>query len=369
MIEQSRISELIAHPIGQDIVILNPDGECLASSDHQKIKKLFNIDCSNARQAYLKFSPRIRIKLVLKKEINYSPKELALLKNLAKMTLDQYLNAIAKPSVSIDQFVTQIVEQPIDNTNIKDYNDQAASFGLNLEVERAAVIVEIENFVEEYLSNSARNDYDRDEVIKDWKNKIISAINGFFTIQTDIISAYTGNGRFVFFKEISHNKENFIKYMKKAYLSIFGPVLDAKKENIAVGFSNPASGIDGLHETYNDALQALQLGKRFLGTKDESYFYGDLGTLRIITEKSPEKKISCAKEILEPLTKKTLRSTLETFFNENMDIRKTAAKLKIHPNTVNYRLTKIAEHLSLDPRIFKQAFELRIALLTDKIFR
>ena len=90
--------------------------------------------------------------------------------------------------------------------------------------------------------------------------------------------------------------------------------------------------------------------------------------MRILTEEDKEKKKSFAKEILEPLTKETLRTTLEMFFAENMDIKETAARLKVHPNTVNYRLTKIAETLNLDPRVFKQAFELRIALLTDKIF-
>lgn len=351
------------------MVILNSEGICVASSDHRKTGCLVDsnfVGNKSAAKTYINIGQK-NIPFVCGKN-KYSYKELSLIKNLAKVTLEQYFSQISRPLSSIDQFIAQVVGQPLNSYKLAMFDDEAQSLGLNLEVERVAILVKINNFTEENLSLKTDQDNNREDVIESWKQKIVTAISGFFTVKTDIIAAYTGGGRFAFFKELSGGKERFVRHMKSAYLSIFGSLIDPKKENLIVGFSDCHSGINGLHESYQEALQALQLGYKLTKKKNQSYYYGDLGTMRILTEESIEKKKTFAHEILKPLNKETLRLTLETFLNENMDVKKTAEKLRIHPNTVNYRLSKIAESLQLDPRVFKQAFELRIALLTDKIF-
>jgi len=355
-----------AHVDGNDIVILNNDGCCIASSSHEKIGSFidFNPEEQSITQLIIDNQKKASLSYNSKQ---FNNNEIELLKNLAKVTIEQYIGKIFLPTTSIDQFVTQILEKPLLKEDIALFNDQAQSFGLNTELNRIAILVEIENFAEDIL-DSADSNYNPDEIIKDWKNKINNCICGFFTLKTDMFTAYTGHGRFVVFKEINTNMETFTKLMKSAYLSIFGPIIESDKDNLHVGFSNCHRGIDGLRESYQEALQALTLGRKFIRKKDQSYYYGDLGTLRILTEEDEGKKKSFALEVLEPLDKEALRLTLETFFNEDMDIKKTASRLRIHPNTVNYRLGKIAEHLGLDPKIFRQAFELRIALLTDRIF-
>lgn len=359
---------LIAYPVGRDVNILTNDGICVASSNHKKVGSRFNlIKQKTLSESPLTFGSQKKALLLCDNQ-QYSENELALVKNLARVTLEQYMNTISKPLGTVDQFIAEVIERPFNHDNLTIFENEAKSLGFNLETKRVAIVVEIKNFTEDNLSNSSNPDYTREDVIQDWKNKIVSAISGFFTIKTDIISAYTGSDRFVFFKEIDGNVDRFIKPMKNSYLSIFGPMINPKNNNFSVGFSDCHTGTHGLYESYHEALQALNLGRKFIKNNNECYYYGDLGTLRILTEDDTTKKKSFAHEVLEPLSKETLRVTLETFLNENMDIKKTAAKLKVHPNTVNYRLTKIGESLGLDPRIFKQAFELRIALLTDRIF-
>lgn len=360
-------TNLIAYSNGQDINILNNDGYCVASSDDKKIGSKISLESKEGSNSCpIDFSGDKKTTLFYDGIEN--EKEMVLIKSLAKLTLEHYYNSISKPIGTLDQYIAQVIERPFDTDRLKIFESQAQSFGLNLNVNRVAIVIEMENFTENNLSQPTNMNYTHEDIIHDWRNRIVSAVSGFFTIKTDIIAAYTGSDRFILFKEIDGNVEKFAKSMKSAFGSIFGPLSDLKKNNLSVGFSLAHNGVNGLFESYHEALQALRLGRKFISNDIRCYYYGDLGSLRILTEDDINKKKTFANEILEPLSKETLRSTLETFLNENMDIKKTAQKLKIHPNTVNYRLSKIAEHLNLDPRIFKQAFELRIALLTDKIF-
>lgn len=361
------VSNLVAYVNGNDIVILNGDGFCVASSDQGKVGSPIDFSLKEPTKTSIKINDQVNTVLNFEKN-QFDNQSLEFIKSLTKLTLEQYINKISKPSNSIDQFISHLVENPFaTKEDLMAYSFEAETFGIDLEENRVAILVQIDNFTEENIDNNSSY-CDPDEIIKDWKEKIVGCINGFFTLKTDIVTAYTGDGRFIVFKQIIGDPETFYRYMRSAYTAIFGSLIDTEKDNFHIGLSNCHTGIEGIRECYHEASQALTLGRKFIKKKDQGYYYDDLGTLRIITEENELKKKSFALEVLEPLGKEALRLTLETFLNEDMDIKKTAAKLKIHPNTVNYRLGKISEHLGLDPRIFRQAFELRIALLTDRIF-
>ncbi|MBM7632310.1 CdaR family transcriptional regulator [Geomicrobium sediminis] len=55
-------------------------------------------------------------------------------------------------------------------------------------------------------------------------------------------------------------------------------------------------------------------------------------------------------------------ATLEAFFAENGSSEQTAKRLKIHRNTLKYRLESIQEKTKLNPRNVREAFELQLAL-------
>ena len=54
--------------------------------------------------------------------------------------------------------------------------------------------------------------------------------------------------------------------------------------------------------------------------------------------------------------------TLESFFQHDLNIQKTADNLYVHRNTLIYRLNKITEETGYDPRSFKDALILQVAL-------
>jgi carbohydrate diacid regulator len=74
--------------------------------------------------------------------------------------------------------------------------------------------------------------------------------------------------------------------------------------------------------------------------------------------------------ILNPLiTEPVLLQTLETFFTEECSPSRTAKRLFIHRNTLSYRLNQIADLTGLDPHIFAQAMQLRLAMLLRTLKR
>ena len=58
----------------------------------------------------------------------------------------------------------------------------------------------------------------------------------------------------------------------------------------------------------------------------------------------------------------TLSKSLKAFFDNNLNISKTAKIIFAHRNTLLYRLRRIKEITGLDPRNFDDAIQLRIAL-------
>ena len=62
-----------------------------------------------------------------------------------------------------------------------------------------------------------------------------------------------------------------------------------------------------------------------------------------------------------------LLETVEVFFDKNMSLTQTSKELKIHRNTLLYRLEKIKKVTGLDPRKFNDAMELKVALILNKV--
>ncbi|MEH7334614.1 sugar diacid recognition domain-containing protein [Neobacillus drentensis] len=58
--------------------------------------------------------------------------------------------------------------------------------------------------------------------------------------------------------------------------------------------------------------------------------------------------------------------TLEAFFKNNLNIQQTADDLYIHRNTLIYQLSKIEKETGYDPKRFKDALTLQLALWSDK---
>jgi carbohydrate diacid regulator len=90
----------------------------------------------------------------------------------------------------------------------------------------------------------------------------------------------------------------------------------------------------------------------------------NLGIAALVTVTEPAVREQLITRILTPLDKEpVLMETLQAFFAQECSPSNTAKRLFIHRNTLSYRLNQITDLTGLDPRIFGQAVQLRLALL------
>ena len=119
-----------------------------------------------------------------------------------------------------------------------------------------------------------------------------------------------------------------------------------------------------------DALKvALEVGKVF-DTEKSIMAYENLGIGRIIYQlPTPLCEIFLGevfkKGSLESLDRETLM-TVQSFFENNLNVSETSRKLFVHRNTLVYRLEKIRKLTGLDLREFEHAVTFKVALMVKK---
>ena len=59
-------------------------------------------------------------------------------------------------------------------------------------------------------------------------------------------------------------------------------------------------------------------------------------------------------------------TTINKFFENNLNVSETSRQLYIHRNTLVYRLDKLQKSTGLDLRVFEDAISFRIALMVVK---
>ncbi|MGI8404948.1 MAG: PucR family transcriptional regulator, partial [Thermomicrobiales bacterium] len=142
----------------------------------------------------------------------------------------------------------------------------------------------------------------------------------------------------------------------------------ASSEVISLGIGRPGAGIIGIRQSHQEARQALTLGRRLHGPGHVTSFE-QLGVYRLIyaAEQLPELK-TFQEEALSSLLAydqshgAELIKTLEAFFAANCSPKEAAAILRVHRNTVLYRLERIAEITGHDLNDSEIRLQLHLAL-------
>ena len=88
---------------------------------------------------------------------------------------------------------------------------------------------------------------------------------------------------------------------------------------------------------------------------------------KTMVHKAPQLMIPFINEVFgenvpETLDNETL-STINTFFENNLNVSETSRKLFIHRNTLVYRIEKLQKATGLDIRVFEDALTFKIALM------
>ncbi|WP_371373242.1 PucR family transcriptional regulator [Sporomusa aerivorans] len=117
---------------------------------------------------------------------------------------------------------------------------------------------------------------------------------------------------------------------------------------VSAGLGDRFESLPGARQSYAQAAKALRFAAQQPAAKPVCV-YEQLGIYKLLFEMEPEKLAAYYREVIEPLQEYDTRhhmelvSTLFVYFEENCNAVKTAKRLFVHRNTLDYRLKKIEE--------------------------
>ena len=136
-----------------------------------------------------------------------------------------------------------------------------------------------------------------------------------------------------------------------------------------VGIGTPASNIKDLAASFKEAQIALEVAKVF-DTERSIVSYDNLGIARLIYQLPTTLCDMFLKEVfkqgsIESLDQETL-FTIQSFFENNLNVSETSRGLFVHRNTLVYRLEKIRKITGLDLIKFDYDIVFKVALMVKK---
>ena len=144
-------------------------------------------------------------------------------------------------------------------------------------------------------------------------------------------------------------------------------------KKVFIGISTVVDNLKDLARAYKEARIALEVGKVFDNEKSV-ISYENLGIGRLIYQLPTTLCEAFLQEVfkrgslesLESRDDDTQMKTVRAFFENNLNVSKTAESLYVHRNTLVYRLEKIRKLTGLDLREFDHAVTFKVALMVKK---
>ena len=138
---------------------------------------------------------------------------------------------------------------------------------------------------------------------------------------------------------------------------------------VLIGISSIVENLKDLARAYKESRIALEVGKVF-DIEKPIMSYKNLGIGRLIYQLPTTLCEIFLGEVfkkgsLESLDRETLM-TVQSFFENNLNVSETSRKLFVHRNTLVYRLEKIRKLTGLDLREFEHAVTFKVALMVKK---
>jgi carbohydrate diacid regulator len=172
----------------------------------------------------------------------------------------------------------------------------------------------------------------------------------------------------VLVKDVSFVKEKHLeKELKEIAKSLVDNIHMEAMTKVRIGYGNVVTQLPEIAESYQEAKMALQVGKIFYAEYD-TVSYGRLGIGRLIHQLPLSLCDMFIKEVFgdeipEILEDEEAVSTINKFFENNLNISETARQLYVHRNTLVYRLERLEKAIGLDIRKFDDALTYRIAVM------
>ena len=167
-------------------------------------------------------------------------------------------------------------------------------------------------------------------------------------------------------KELAENETyDDLRKTAEVILNLFR----SEADGVHIAYGTVINELKEVSRSYKEARMALDVGKIFFEERN-IIAYSQLGIGRLIYQLPIPLCKMFIKEIFEgkspdEFDEETL-TTINKFFENNLNVSETARKLFVHRNTLVYRLEKIKKLTGLDLREFDDAITFKVALMVKK---
>ncbi len=245
-----------------------------------------------------------------------------------------------------DNFIKNLL---LDNLLLVDIYNRAKKLHIETDVRRVVFIVE------------TNRDKDGNEL-----EKIRSLFGGKIK---DFVTA-VDEKNIIVVKELADN-ESYDDLNKTAEV-IINLFHGYPESNVHVAYGTVVNEIKEVSRSYKEARMALDVGRIFFEEKN-IIAYSQLGIGRLIYQLPIPLCKMFIKEIFGGKTPdefdEELLTTINKFFENNLNVSETSRQLYIHRNTLVYRLDKLQKSTGLDLRVFEDAITFKIALMVVKYMK
>ncbi len=165
-----------------------------------------------------------------------------------------------------------------------------------------------------------------------------------------------------------HEDETFEELEEYAH-AIESTFLSETGHGVFVGISEPREDLISIPDAFEEARSAINVGRSYHSNRTV-FVYRNLLLERFLNEVTPEMSANYNAKIFNRKTTRLFNEemihTIETFFDNSLNLSETARKLYIHRNTLVYRLEKVQRTIGLDLRNFDDAVTFKMMMLLGK---
>ena len=245
-----------------------------------------------------------------------------------------------------DNFIKNLI---LDNLLLVDIYNRAKKLHIETEVRRVVFLVE------------TNREKDGNELEK---------IRGLFGGKSKDFVTSVDEKNIIVVKELTEN-ETYDDLNKTADVIINLFKSDANC-NIHIAYGTIVNELKEVSRSYKEARMALDVGKIFFEGQDV-IAYSQLGIGRLIYQLPIPLCKMFIKEIFGGKSPddfdEEILTTINKFFENNLNVSETSRQLYIHRNTLVYRLDKLQKSTGLDLRVFEDAITFKIALMVVKYMK
>ena len=236
-----------------------------------------------------------------------------------------------------------------DNLLLDDIYNRSKKLHIEVEQRRVAFLIQAEYEKDQNLLEAMK------EVETDGDTDFITAVDEKSIVYVTPVNGEEGQTEF-----LAHARE-IVKGLNEYGI---------KEVKIAIG--NIAETIKDVSRSYKEAQIALEVSKIFYEDA-QVIAYNQLGIGRLIYQLPLPLCKMFIREVFgdyspDSIDAETL-TTIDKFFENNLNVSETSRQLFIHRNTLVYRLDKIQKNTNLDLRNFEDAIAFKIALMVVKYMK